>query len=253
MTTVLSVGTTHPWNIAGIGLDLLVGAELGVRVLTVCTAVSAQDRDGLHALETLSPDIIRAQFAATRETPIDAVRVGAMTSAAAVAAVASELRRYYDLPIVVDPVMTASRGGTFVDAATMAAFRSQLASLPNVILTPNLEEAQALLGDAREIRRDTLGEAARDLQRFGVRAVLLKGGHLQGDPADALATIDTVELLDAARLGRELRGTGCLLAMSLACRLAQGVGLRDAVQFARAFVRRKIEGAREFGGLPVAY
>ena len=62
MTTVLSIGTTHPWNIAGVGLDMLVGHELGVRVVTVRTAVSAQDERGLHGLETLSGAIIRAQF-----------------------------------------------------------------------------------------------------------------------------------------------------------------------------------------------
>lgn len=253
MTTVLSVGTTHPWNIAGVGLDLLVGHELGVRCITVTTAVSAQDSHGIHAIQTLDPEIVRAQFAAARETSIDSVRVGALTSPAMIGAVAVELRHYYDLPVVVDPVVSASRGGTFADAESVAAIRSEIAALPNVILTPNLNEAKALLGDGRDIDRDTIAKAARDVQRLGARAVLLKGGHLADNPVDALATVDTVELFGGSRLEGDLRGTGCLLAMSLACALAQGDPLRDAVQFARAFVRRKIASAREFGGLPVAY
>lgn len=252
MNTVLSVGTTHPWNIAGVGLDLLAGAELGARVVTVTTAVSAQDRTGLHAVETLEERIVRAQFSAMRETPIDAVRVGALTSPAMIQLVAEELRRYDDLPVVVDPVIAASRGGTFAGAGAVDALRSSIAVLPNVILTPNAVEAQALL-DGRAIDRDTIADSARTLQRRGARAVLLKGGHLAGNPVDAFATVDTVELFTGARIEGELRGTGCLLAMSLACALARGDALRDAVQFARAFVRRKITSARKFGGLPVAY
>ena len=250
--TVVSVGTTHPWNIAGVGLDLLVGAELGARVLSVVTAVSAQDAGGIAAVETLSPSLVRQQFSSVGTRGIDAVRVGALTSAAMVREVAANLRQLYDLPVVVDPVMHATRGGSFADDDTVVALRDEITTLPNVILTPNLDEAAALLG-GRTIDRDGLGEAARDLQRLGARAVLLKGGHLDDHPVDALATVDAVELLSAPRIAGDLRGTGCILAMALACALAQGDPLRDAVQFARAFVRRKIANAKEFGGLPVAY
>lgn len=252
MTTVLSIGTTHPWNIAGVGLDMFVGHELGVRVITVRTAVSAQDEHGLHALETLSPEIVRAQFETAYGARIDAVRVGALTSARITKEVGESLRRYYDLPIIVDPVIAASRGGTFADKDTIAALREQILTLPNVIATPNLLEAGVLLG-GREIRRDSMAQAARDLRQFGCRAVLLKGGHLPGEPVDVLATLERLEVFDGSRVEGELRGTGCLLAMALACALAQGDPLRDAVRFARAFVRRKIANAREFGGLPVAY
>jgi hydroxymethylpyrimidine/phosphomethylpyrimidine kinase len=252
MTTVLSVGTTHPWNIAGVGLDMFVGHELGVRVATVRTAVSAQDDRGLHGLETLSERIIRAQFETAYGARIDAVRVGALTSPETIAVVGECLRPYYHLPIVVDPVFSATLGGTFADPDTIAALRETILSLPSVIATPNIAEAQTLLA-GRAIDRDTMAQAARDVQQLGCRAVLLKGGHLQGDPVDVLATADSVELFDGGRVDGELRGTGCLLAMALACALAQGDPLRDAVRFARAFVRRKIAHAREFGGLPVAY
>ncbi len=252
MTTVLSIGTTHPWNIAGVGLDMFVAHELGVRSITVRTAVTAQDEHGLHAVETLSADIIRAQFETAHPSEIAAVRVGALPSVEIVAIVSEGLRRYYDLPIVVDTVFRASRGGTFVDGDTIVALRDALLTLPSVIATPNIPEAQRLLG-GREIDRDSIAQAARDVQQFGCRAVLLKGGHLPGNPVDALATRDDVELFDGSRVEGELRGTGCLLAMALACALAQGDALTDAVRFARAFVRRKIASAREFGGLSVAY
>jgi hydroxymethylpyrimidine/phosphomethylpyrimidine kinase len=252
MTTVLSVGTTHPWNIAGLGLDLLIGSELGARVLSVRTAVSAQDANGVSAIETLSPEIVRAQFESIAFDQVDAVRVGALPTATIVHEVAGALRRLYDVPVVVDPVMHATRGGTLADRDAVQALRAEIASLPNVILTPNLSEGSVLLGRPA-IDRDGLADAARELLRLGARAVLLKGGHLEENPVDALATIDHVELLSGSRIDGELRGTGCILAMALACALAQGNSLRDAVQIARTFVRGKIATAREFGGLPVAY
>ncbi|MBV8116940.1 MAG: hydroxymethylpyrimidine/phosphomethylpyrimidine kinase [Candidatus Eremiobacteraeota bacterium] len=252
MTTVVSIGTTHPWNIAGIGLDLLVGQELGVRVVTVCAAVSAQDAGGLRALETLPAEIVRAQLAAVEGAAVDAVRVGALTSPEIIRLVGDALRRLHDRPAVVDPVMSASLGGSFGGPAAVDALRHEIASLPNVILTPNIAEARAFLAD-RPIGRESLREAADELLDFGARAVLLKGGHLDGSPVDALATNDGVELFEGSRIEGELRGTGCLLAMSLACALAQGRPLRDAVDFARGFVRQKIAAPREFGGLRVAY
>lgn len=252
MNVVLSVGTSHPWNIAGIGLDLLVGEELGARVLTVVTAVSAQDAGGVRAVEAVSPAIVRAQFESVPVRSVRAIRVGALTSPEVAREVANALRGFADIPAVVDPVMQASRGGTLADDATVRALSAEIGILPNVILTPNLKEASILLG-GRALERDTLGTAARELQRRGARAVLLKGGHLQENPVDALATAQSVELLSGTRLAGGMRGTGCVLAMALACALAQGDPLRDAVQFARAFVRRKISSAREFGGLHVAY
>jgi hydroxymethylpyrimidine/phosphomethylpyrimidine kinase len=252
VTTILSIGTTHPWNVAGVGLDLRVGAELGARVLTVVTAVSAQDASGVHALETLSPQIVRAQAQALRLEEVGAVRVGALTSAENVREVVALLRTCWDVPAVVDPVVGATRGGTLADAGTLEAIRAELLTLPNVIFTPNLPEASALLG-GREIERDGIGDAARTLQRLGARAVLVTGGHLEGNPVDALATFDAIELFSGTRLPHDMRGSGCVLAMALAIELADGHDVRSAVQHARVFVRKKIESARQFGDLRVAY
>jgi len=252
MTTVLSIGTTHPWNVAGVGLDMRVAAELGVRVLTVVTAVSAQDANGIHALEGVSPQTVRAQFDALPLAGVSAVRVGALTSPEAVREIAAVLRKLYDVPAVVDPVLGATRGGQFADAATLEAIRRELIALPNVILTPNIPEASALL-EGREIDRNGLADAARALLHLGSRAVLLTGGHLSGNPVDALATADAIDLFSGTRLVHDMRGSGCVLAMALAVELADGHDLRSAVQHARVFVRKKIESAWQFGELRVAY
>lgn len=249
---VASIGTTHPWNIAGVGLDVRIGAELGVRVVAAVAAVSVQDAQGLHALHAVPIRELRAQLRTISLRDLVAIRVGALPSANAVVAVAGVLRAFPHVPAVVDPVLTASLGGTFADEPTVDALRSELAAIPSVILTPNLDEGARLLRcDA--ISRGSLADAARSLHAFGSRAVLLKGGHLEGRPADALAAAGGVETLEDERLPHDMRGTGCTLAMALASELARGALLRDAVIRARQFTRGKIAHAHTFQGLRVAY
>lgn len=236
---VLSIGTSHPWNVAGVGRDLVVGAALEARVFTAVAAVSAQDARGIRALHPVPADVLRAQLAVLPWDAAGAVRVGALVTGENVRAVGAAVRARPALPVVVDPVFAASRGGELADAAAKIAIRDELAVLPNVVLTPNLAEAAALLG-SHPIARDALGDAATALQRRGTLAVLLKGGHLDGDPVDALATAGGVEFFGGERIGGEMHGKGCTLAMALACELARGTALPDAVRAARAYVRAQI-------------
>ncbi len=236
---VLSIGTTHPWNVAGVGRDLIVGHELGVRVFTAVAAVSAQGAQGVIALHALPAEMLAAQLDALPWSSAGAVRVGALPTAAAVRALAEPLRLRPWLPVVVDPVLRASRGGELSDAAARYALRDELAMLANVVLTPNLDEAAFLLG-VPSIERDGLADAAAELRARGPAAVLLKGGHLGGDPADALATEDGVEIFSEPRIAGAMHGTGCTLAMALACELADGTPIAHAVRRARAYVRAQL-------------
>jgi hydroxymethylpyrimidine/phosphomethylpyrimidine kinase len=235
--SVLSIGTTHPWNVAGVGLDIRIGAELGVRVLTVVCAVSAQDDEDVLALEVQTLQTVEAQLQAIPWDLVRAVRVGALGTPESVALIAATLASS-DVPVVVDPVLVASSGGILAGEGSMRAIRETLATMPQTILTPNLPEANVLLG--RQLGRDDLPWAATELRKHGARAVLLKGGHLAGEPTDVLADADGVEIFSGERIDAEMRGTGCTLAMSLACALAGGDDLRTAVRFARGFVRDKL-------------
>lgn len=236
---VLSIGTSHPWNVAGVGRDLIVGTKRGVRVFTAIAAVSAQNARGVIALHPVATDVFAAELGALPWDAARAVRVGALPTAEAVAAVTSVVRSHEWLPTVVDPVFAASAGGELADAPARWGLRDAIATLPNVILTPNLDEAAALL-DVATIGRDELANAAVALRSRGALAVLLKGGHLAGDPADALATVDGVEVLSEARIAGRMHGTGCTLAMALACELAAGMPLPDGVRAARSYVRAEI-------------
>jgi len=233
---VLSIGTTHPWNVAGVGRDLVVGTDLGARVFTAVAAVSAQDRSGVTALHAVPDETLAAQLATLPWEAAGAVRVGALPTRAAVRVVCDALRAHPDLAAVVDPVARASRGGELGEAAARDALRDELAVLPNVVLTPNLEEAGFLLAQEPP-DRNSLAAAAAALLARGPAAVLLKGGHLEGEPADALATADGVEILSEPRLAGAMHGTGCTLAMALACELASGMPIAKAVRAARAYLR----------------
>jgi hydroxymethylpyrimidine/phosphomethylpyrimidine kinase len=236
---LISIGTTHPWNVAGVGRDLVVGAEYGVRVFTAVAAVSAQDGRGVTALHPVAAGTLDAQLAALPWDAADAVRVGALPTLASVRAVAEQLRARPWLPAVVDPVLRASRGGELGDSAARYALRDELANLSSVVLTPNLDEAAFLLARAA-IDRDSIGAAAAELRDRGAGAVLLKGGHLDGDPADALATASGVEIFSEPRIAGAMHGTGCTLAMALACELASGTPIAHAVRAARAYVRAQL-------------
>jgi hydroxymethylpyrimidine kinase/phosphomethylpyrimidine kinase len=249
---VASIGTTHPWNIAGLGLDQRVAQIFGVRALTVVAAVTAQDAGGLQLSTPLPAATVRAQLDALPMDLVDVLRVGALIGEENVELVAAFLREHPKTPAVVDPVFGATLGGAFLDDAAFAAFRDGLATVPSVVLTPNVEEAARLLGrDA--VVRDDLEEAAQALQARGAKAVLIKGGHLHGDPVDVLASAHGVDVYRDERMPGAMRGGGCVLAMALACELSRGLSLQDAVASARTYVRARIASQQRFGGLQVAY
>lgn len=248
---VASIGTTHPWNVAGVGLDLLVAREFSVRALTVVAAVSAQDERGLHALEAVSAELLDAQLTALPMSEVGALRVGALCGARTVRRIAEFLAAHANVPAVVDPVFGATHGGAFLDDAAFTALCDSVATLPSVVLTPNAPEAARLLGTP--VTRASQTDAAQILRARGARAVLLKGGHFDGEPVDVLADETGVQTYTDTRLAAEMRGTGCALAMAIACELASGNGLREAVVTARAFVRTTIENAHPFHGLSAAY
>jgi len=250
---VCSIGTTHPWNVAGLGLDLLVLHELGARTVSVVAGISAQGPDGVVARMPVDAQTIAAQFASLRHARIDAIRVGALLSPESVRSVGAILERSYGIPAVFDPVIASSDGGVLADAATIAAMRDRLFPRCDVV-TPNLEEARILL-ETNEPIADvaSMEHAARSLCELGARAVLLKGGHLSGRAIDVLCRDGEMTRFEDVRLPGTMRGTGCVLAAALAFELARATPLVEAVRRARAVVRERIGQARNFANMHVAY
>ena len=249
---VISIGTSHPWNVAGVGLDARVAAHYDLPHAAAIAAISAQDAGGVRALEAVSNAMLQAQLDAL-PGPAGAYRIGALPGVQSVRTVARYLRRAAGgVPIVVDPVLRASLGGALHRDADLPDALIAEFSACGAIFTPNVEEAAQLCGlDVRD--QAAMERAGRMLIERGAHAALITGGHLQGDPVDVLVTRSGVERFGGPRLPGSMRGAGCTLAAALTCRLALGADLRNAAADAHAFVRERIAAAIVRGGLQVAF
>jgi len=246
---VLIVAGSDSGGGAGIQADIKTVTALGGYAATAVTALTAQDTLGVHAVHAVPVPFITEQIALVlHDIGADALKTGMLGDAATIDAVADAFVMHAPgVPYVCDPVMVAKGGHPLLDPGAVATLKRRLPKLASVI-TPNLPEAEVLCGmaipDLAAMRR-----AAEVLLTLGVSAVLLKGGHLPGDRVvDLLATEAGVEEFAAPRIEtRATHGTGCTLASAIATGLAQGMGLRDAVLRARAYVRAAMVSAPGFG------
>ena len=231
---------------AGIQADIKTATVFGVFAMTAITALTAQDTTGVHAIHAVPPDFVARQIACVLDDiGADAVKTGMLGDAATIEAVVAALPA--GLPVVVDPVMVAKGGAPLLEAASVDALRRHLVPRAT-LLTPNLPEAEILLGRPIETR-SAMRDAAHALLALGPRAVLLKGGHFPGNAVpDMLATESGIHEMEAPRIrSRHTHGTGCTLATAIACGLARHLELVEAVERARRYVRAAIEGAPGLG------
>ncbi|HEY1012468.1 MAG TPA: bifunctional hydroxymethylpyrimidine kinase/phosphomethylpyrimidine kinase [Herpetosiphonaceae bacterium] len=231
---------------AGIQADLKTWTNLGVAGASAITAVTAQNTLGVARVRLLAPGLVRDQIAAALDgLPIRAVKLGMLGSAGIAAAVAEKLADC-PLPAVVDPVLRASSGRALLDVAGLRLLRDRLCPLA-LVLTPNLPEASALLGRPIE-REDQLARAADELLALGPRWVLLKGGHLAGEPVDLLCGAGQIHELRERRVPTaHTHGTGCAYAAAIAAGLAHGLEVPAAVRAARGYLQSAIERAEPSG------
>jgi hydroxymethylpyrimidine/phosphomethylpyrimidine kinase len=245
---VLVVAGSDSGGGAGIQADIKTITALGGFAATAVTAITVQDTTGVHGVFPVPPDIVVQQMRVVLDDiGADAIKIGMLGDAATVEAVSDVLEQFGDIPLVVDPVMRAKGGAALMDSAAIEAMRRRLA-LRATVLTPNIPEAELLAG--RQIDDVVAMEhTAEQLLTLGSRAVLLKGGHLEGDEVvDVLATEDGLLRWEAPRVQtRHTHGTGCTLASAIAISLAQGFSLPDAVARGRAYVHRALATAPGFG------
>ncbi|MBN2200363.1 bifunctional hydroxymethylpyrimidine kinase/phosphomethylpyrimidine kinase [bacterium] len=244
----LTVAGSDSGGGAGIQADLKTFGAFGVFGMTALTAVTAQNSRSVLAVAGLDPQFVRRQIRAVlSDMGADGVKTGMLFSADIVRAVADELRGLRDIPVVVDPVMIAKDGSPLLDASAVGALRSEL--LPCAFLvTPNTEEAESLSGVPVRSEAD-MEEAGRIIRRMGPKAVLVKGGHLPGDPVDLLFDGQTVTRYPGKRIGSvPAHGTGCTLSAAILCGLVNGRPLDEAVRRAKAYLEDAIRTGFSTGG-----
>jgi hydroxymethylpyrimidine/phosphomethylpyrimidine kinase len=250
---VLVIAGTDSSGGAGLVRDVQVITELGARASCVVTAVTAQTNVAVEASCVISPELVRQQLStALRSHDIRAIKIGMLGNAAIVRAVVDELPDRADIPIVLDPVLCSSSGAVLLDEEGVQLLRDQL--LPRcTLVTPNLIEAGALLGESVARTTTEQAEQAPALLRFGSEGVLLKGGHAtDAESVDVLAThAGPPILLRAPRLNVSMRGTGCALSSAIAALMAARgreasriALLESACQRAKAYVHEKLSTLR---------
>jgi hydroxymethylpyrimidine/phosphomethylpyrimidine kinase len=246
---VLVVAGSDSGGGAGIQADIKTITTLGAYAATAVTALTAQSTERLLGIVPVAPDFVRLQMMSVLgDIGADCIKTGMLVDRAVIDAVADTLEEFApDAPLVVDPVMIASSGTRLLDAGATDTLVRRLVARARV-LTPNLPEAEALTGLA-VASLDDMRRAADRLLALGAACVVVKGGHGAGDiVSDLVAERGSSFVLSAKRLEtRSTHGTGCTLASAIAAGLAQGMGLRPAIERAHGYVQRAIAAAPGLG------
>jgi hydroxymethylpyrimidine/phosphomethylpyrimidine kinase len=242
---VLSIAGSDPSGGAGIQADLKAISANGAYAMAVITALTAQNTRGVSGIALVEADFVAAQIDAVfADIRVDAVKIGMIATSAIGEAVAAALDRHRARNIVLDPVMIAKGGDRLLSEDAVDALTRRLLPLADV-LTPNLPEAAALLGETEPATREDMVETARRLRALGPRCILLKGGHLSGDASpDYLLTPEGGYWLEGNRIETaNTHGTGCTLSSALAAQLAASGDPLTAARRAKAYIDGAIAGA----------
>ncbi|MBV9792955.1 MAG: bifunctional hydroxymethylpyrimidine kinase/phosphomethylpyrimidine kinase [Actinobacteria bacterium] len=243
---VLTIAGSDSCGGAGIQADLKTMHALGVHGMSVVTAVTAQNSVGVQNFWDLPPDAVREQlYSLLTDIPVQAVKTGMLASSGIVAVVA-EVLAAIPAPLVVDPVAVSKHGHSLLLAGAGESLRDTLLPLATVV-TPNLDEAEQLSG-TKAVDEDSMLAVAKAIKSLGPQYVLIKGGHLAGDPVDLLYDGDRTWQFVGERIATpHTHGTGCTLASAIASYLARGEDVPTAVAQARDYVTGAIRGGYPLG------
>ena len=260
LAKVLTIAGSDSGGGAGIQADIKSISANGCFAASAITAITAQNTLGVNAVEGLSIDIIEGQIdAVLSDIGADSIKIGMLHSAEVVQCVARMLRKYNIKDVVLDPVMVSTSGHRLIEESAIEVLKAELMPMARVI-TPNIPEAEILLGEAINEQRDLPAAARRLAEKYGV-SVLLKAGHLVNDELiDIFYNHETEEVveLSARRVDtRNTHGTGCTLSSAFAAQLAKGLSLTEAARAAKHYINQAIiHGAHQeigHGHGPVAH
>ena len=233
----LTVAGSDSGGGAGIQADVKTFAACGVFGTSVIVAVTAQNLDAVKAIQAIDTDVVCHQLQAVLSGfPIKAVKTGMLFTAGIIAVVAEILAGRREIPLVVDPVFMATSGSRLIEPAAVDLMKNTLFPLAGLI-TPNLAEAEALLGESLGCAGDLAGGAEK-LRRLFRAPVLLKGGHFPGnDAVDVLADQEGVKTFVSKRIHHvNSHGSGCTFSAAITANLARGQSLRQAIASAKVFI-----------------
>lgn len=241
--TTLTIAGSDPSGGAGIQADIKTMSALGCYAASAITAITVQNTIGVTAVHAVPPEIVAGQIKAVMDDikPL-AVKVGMVNDKATIHAIADTLRHYRVKDLVVDPVMVATSGSRLMDDDAVETFCRELLPMAT-LLTPNVPEAEVL---ARMSIADkaTMDKAGDKILSLGCKAVLIKGGHIDGTKIDRLYGSVQQEYYSENVVTRNTHGTGCTLSSAITSLLAQGLPLEEAIGKAKQWLTDALcEGA----------
>lgn len=246
---VLSIAGSDSSGGAGIQADLKTFSALGVYGATAITAITAQNTQGVHSQFAIAPEMVQSQIVAVMEDIEPAViKIGMLANAEVATAVADALSRY-STPIILDPVMVSSSGHRLLSVEAEEVVKRRLLPMATLI-TPNIPEMEALTSMPLTTLDEKLA-AARHLIALGARAVLLKGGHEDGDIKTDILYRNSAEGIITSHFSaltiatRNIHGTGCTLSSAIAAYVARGLKLEEAVREAKSYVYEAIRAGAD--------
>lgn len=247
MKTALTIAGSDSSGGAGIQADLKTFSALGVYGMSVVAAITAQNTCGVTAIREMDREIIKAQICAVYDDiKVDAVKIGMLSNSDAICEVAEGLERYQVKKVVLDTVMVSKSGSHLLKEDAVGTLIRRL--IPKaLVITPNLQEAAVLVGFPVQDRR-SMEKAAKAIKEMGAAYVVIKGGHLQGDPCDLLYDGKTVELFSNMRIDTiHTHGTGCTFSSAIAAGLARGMEVKEAVGKAKQYITGAIAHGFQLG------
>ena len=233
---VLTIAGSDSSGGAGIQADLKTIAAHKLYGESVITALTAQNTTGVFGIHDVPPDFVAAQLDAVfTDIPPAAVKIGMVSQPAIIDVIATKLRQYRPAAVVLDPVFVATSGARLIAPEASDALVARLFPLATVI-TPNIPEAE-VLADRPIHTPDDMAAAAAAIAQLTPGAVLVKGGHLVNDATDVLYHDGRADWFTSPRIDTpNTHGTGCTLSSAIACNLALGRPLPDAIRAAKAYL-----------------
>jgi hydroxymethylpyrimidine/phosphomethylpyrimidine kinase len=250
---VLTIAGSDSCGGAGIQADLKAFSANGVYGMSVITAVTVQNTQGVFAVQDIDEDIIKGQMDAIfTDIEVDAVKIGMVSKISTIDAIAEKLEQYKPKKVVLDPVMISKSGYALLKPESKSALIKKL--IPQAyIITPNIPEAEEILREvnSKVISIETVEHmvlAAKEIYKLGCENVLLKGGHMEGEAVDVLYDGKDIIYLHSERiLTKNTHGTGCTLSSAIAANLALGHTIKEAVSRAKEYITIAIQHAFEIG------
>ncbi|MBS5389049.1 MAG: bifunctional hydroxymethylpyrimidine kinase/phosphomethylpyrimidine kinase [Clostridiales bacterium] len=247
MKTALTIAGSDSSGGAGIQADIKTMTANGVFAMSAVTALTAQNTTGVAGIMEVTPAFLKEQLDSIfTDIRPDAVKIGMVSSAGLIQAIAEKLKEYHAKQIVVDPVMVATSGAKLINDDAVSVLKEKLLPLSDIV-TPNIPEAEVLSGIEIKTEED-MTAAAEIIGKLYHCAVLLKGGHQLNDVNDLLYSQGVCRWFYGKRIHNpNTHGTGCTLSSAIASNLAKGFSMNESVRRAKEYISGALSAMLDLG------